>query len=261
VLAVCAIIGIAATEAPTSIWAKAGVSLPVGCEESSDVQRIPSPDGEASADVRCAGLSRERNGVVLRITRRAHPSSEVRLVTEPGSAWRAQELLWAPDSNAFVVNGSESAYAGSDFVVYRFDGDRIVSGRITAAAQSDMVRTFPPCRARGLDKTDCQRIARTPAFNMSAIAWTRGSNGLVVFAEVPCSSSHGGIMCQVMGYELEARTGRILARLPARELKRRYQSQMAWPMRIPAKPSYSRAPATEPERPPDNTRMEPTARN
>jgi len=76
------------------------------------------------------------------------------------------------------------------------------------------------------------------AVNMSAIAWTRGSSSLVVFAEVPCSSSHGGIMYQVMGYELDVPTGRILARMSALEFKRRYQADMAWPMRIPDQPSY-----------------------
>ena len=45
-------------------------------------------------------------------------------------------------------------------------------------------------------------------------------------------------MCQVMGYELDVPTGRILGRMTARELKLRYQAQMAWPMRIPDKPSY-----------------------
>ena len=144
--------------------------------------------------------------------------------------------MWARDSSAFVVNGSESAHAGNDFVVYRIGGDRIAPARITRGAQRDMVSTYPPCKASGLDRDDCLRIAKSPEFNMSAIAWTRGSSGLVVFAEVPCTSSYGGIMCQVMGYELEVPTGRILVRMPARELKRRYQSQMAWPMRIPDRP-------------------------
>jgi hypothetical protein len=135
--------------------------------------------------------------------------------------------LWAPDSSAFAVNGSESAYAGNEFVVYQIGGEPIASTRITATAQRDMVSTYPPCRATGLDGGACQRIAKSRDFNMSAIAWTRGSKALVVFAEVPCSSGYGGIMCQVMGYELEMPTGRILTRMPARELKRRYQSQMA----------------------------------
>lgn len=40
-------------------------------------------------------------------------------------------------------------------------------------------------------------------------------------------------MCQVQGYELDARTGRILARMSAKDLKERWQWQMAFSMRIP----------------------------
>jgi hypothetical protein len=232
------VMGVPGLWAAPSTWAKAGVSLPVGCEESSDVQRVLSPDGTASVEVRCAGLNRDGDGVVLRIRRRNRSSADLKLEIEPGSYWRPQELVWAPDSSAFVVNGSESAYAGNDFVVYWIGGDRITSARIAGAAQRDMVATYPPCKASGLNRDDCQRIAKSPEFNMSAIAWTRGSTRLVVFAEVPCASRYGGILCQVMGYELEVPTGRILVRMPARELKRRYQSQMAWPMWIPGKPLY-----------------------
>ena len=232
------IIGFPTVFTADSIWVKAGVSLPVGCEVSSDVQVVPSPDKSASVEVRCAGLNQTGEGVVFRITRRNRPPTALKLEIEPGSSWRPQEIVWAPDSSAFVVNGSESAHAGNDFVVYRIDSDRISAARVAAAAQRDMVATYPPCKASGLDRDACQRIATSLKFNMSAIAWTRGSSSLVVFAEVPCSSSHGGIMCQVMGYELDVATGRILLRMDALEFKRRYQSQMAWPMRIPDKPSY-----------------------
>jgi hypothetical protein len=231
-------VGAPAVFAADSIWAKAGVLLPVGCEVSSDVQTVPSPDKSASVEVRCAGRNRKGEGVVARITRRNRPPTELKLEIEPGSSWRPQEIVWAPDSSAFVVNGSESAAAGNDFVVYRIDGERISSTRMSAAAQRDMVATYPPCKASGLDRDACQRVATSAEFNVSAIAWTRGSRRLVVFAEVPCSSSYGGIMCQVMGYELDAPTGRILVRMTALEFKRRYQSEMAWPMRIPEKPLY-----------------------
>jgi hypothetical protein len=237
VVGLCAM-GVPGLWAADSTWAKAGISLPVGCEESSDVQRVLSPDRTASVEVRCAGLNGDGEGVVLRIRRRNRSPADLKLEIEPGSYWRPRELVWAPDSSAFVVNGSESAYAGDDFVVYWIQRDRITSARITGAAQRDMVATYPPCEASGLDRDDCQGIAKSPEFNMSVIAWTRGSTRLVVFAEVPCASRYGGIMCQVMGYELEVRTGRILVRMPAPELKRRYQSQMAWPMRIPDRPLY-----------------------
>lgn len=96
-------------------------------------------------------------------------------------------------------------------------------------------------RAKGIDMSDCRRIERDPAFNMSGLAWTGDSTAIVVMAEVPCSSSYGGIMCQVLGYELSAADGRVLRRLAAKELKNRWQDEMAWEMRIPEPPVYKSA--------------------
>ena len=130
-----------------------------------------------------------------------------------GASWRPEELVWAPDASAFVINGSESAIAGFDFVVFDIERVPIAPVRISAAAQRDMIATYPECEARNLEPDDCRRIECKSEFNMSAIAWTRAAKAVVVFAEVPCSSTYGGIMCQVMGYELEVATGRILARM------------------------------------------------
>jgi hypothetical protein len=148
--------------------------------------------------------------------------------------------VWAPDASAFVINGGESAIAGFDFVVVDIERVPMMPVRISAAAQRDMVATYPPCRARNLEPDDCRRITADPEFNMSAVAWTRGADAVIVFGEVPCSSRYGGIMCQVMGYELEVTTGQILSKMTPRELKRRFQSQMAWPMRVPDAPLYRR---------------------
>jgi hypothetical protein len=73
---------------------------------------------------------------------------------------------------------------------------------------------------------------------MSGVSWVRGSTAVVVMAEVPCSSSYGGIMCQVQGYELDAANGSILKRMSAAELKKQWQHKMAWDMHIPDHPQY-----------------------
>ena len=219
------------------IWSKAGVRLPTGCEDSRDVQVVRSPGGRARVEVRCGGTS-AIGKTVLRVTAAKNSPVDVALHTPAGSFWRPEELVWAPDASAFAINGSEGAIAGLEFVVVDIERVPIAPVRISAAAQRDMVATYPPCRARDLEPDDCQRITGNPEFNMSAIAWTRGARAVVVFAEVPCSSRYGGIMCQAMGYELEVATGRILARMAPRELKRRFQSHMAWPMRIPDAPLY-----------------------
>jgi hypothetical protein len=162
-------------------------------------------------------------------------------------AWRPQELLWSPDSKAFIINGAVSAYCGFAFLMYELRGHEIVWNEITDDAQRDMVAALPPCKAANRDGADCKDIEGDPEFNMSAIAWTRNSKAIVVMAEVPCSSSYGGIMCQVLGYELDVPTGRILRRTQPRELKREWQAEMAWEMRIPEPPTYG-SPSRRPKR-------------
>ena len=230
-------LGVHSAAAANPIWSKAGVRLPSGCEDSRDVRLVRSPRADTRVEVHCGGRNASTK-TILRITTRTNAPVDVALDTPEGSIWRPEEVVWAPDASAFIINGGENAYAGFDFVVVDIRRVPIVPVRITAAAQRDMVASYPPCRAMGLEPDDCRRITADPQFNMSAIAWTRGSKAVVVFAEVPCSSSYGGIMCQVMGYELEVATGRILSRMTPRDLKRRFQSQMAWQMRIPDAPIY-----------------------
>ena len=224
--------------ADTAIWARGAVALPARCEESKDLLAVEAPSRAARVEVRCAGLSARRDRIVLRITALHSDTLDIPIGVDPSPYWRPQEVLWAPNSSAFLVNGSENAYAGNAFIVHRLNSQGLIGVALTAAAQSDMVKTFPPCKASYLNRSDCQRIALDPQFNISAIAWTRDSNAVIVVAEVPCSSNYGGIMCQLMGYELEVPTGRILNRMTARELKGRYQSRMAWALRIPERPSF-----------------------
>ncbi|HEX3742088.1 MAG TPA: hypothetical protein VHV29_20475 [Terriglobales bacterium] len=84
----------------------------------------------------------------------------------------------------------------------------------------------------------CAKIAHDPEYNMSGLAWADRSSAVIVMAEVPFSSSYGGIMCQVLGYKLDTVTGKILQRMTARQLKSRWQHAMAWQLRTPHPPTY-----------------------
>lgn len=151
----------------------------------------------------------------------------------------AHELLWAPNSKAFFVDGGTSAYAGFFISAYQLNskGSPQKLG-ITNAAQKDMVATFPPCKALNHDEDGCKRIAAEPEYNMSGIAWTNDSSAVDIFAEVPCSSSYGGIMCQTLGYEIGVPTGNILRRVSASQVSQLWQRSMAWKMHIPDPPEY-----------------------
>lgn len=151
----------------------------------------------------------------------------------------ANELLWAPNSKAFLVNGGESAIAGFFVDIYQLRGPgRVQMGTVTNAAQRDMVKTFPPCKASNRDPKECAETARDPAYNMSGLGWSDDSSAVCVFAEVPCSSRYGGIMCQVLGYELSVPDGHILKRLSARQAKQEWGTLAAWNINIPEAPEY-----------------------
>ena len=225
--------------ATAAIWAKDAVALDVPCPDrlAKWVPRSASPDGSVAIEEFCEPSPEDVDVTRLRVIFADGVTLEV-IPEIPGTIWRPEELLWSPDSKAFIVNGSENAYAGDSFIVYQISGDHVTPSRPIQNAQRDMVRLFPPCRALNREADTCKRIEESPEFNMSVIAWTPDSASVIVFSEVPCSSGYGGIMCQVIGYQLEVRTGRIERRISVRELKRRYQSSMAWKMHDPGPAEY-----------------------
>ena len=214
------------------IWAANGLPLNVECDDAGGRgQGISSPDRRITLQFRC----HERQRISVRVTRASGGIDDSPVAVEGDVLWRPQEVLWSPDSQRFVVNGGSSAYSGFTFVVFDITA-RVITRDITTPAQRDMFDRFPPCKAAFVIPQDC---ATVPGYaNMSAIGWTRNSSAVLIFAEVPCSSTYGGIMCQVMGYEVDATTGRILQTVTARQMKSRWQKYMAWPMRIPDPPKY-----------------------
>jgi hypothetical protein len=162
-----------------------------------------------------------------------------------GCAGGAEEVLWAPNSKSFLVNGGQTAIAGFFVDVYQIlDSGRVAVRAVTNAAQRDMVRSFPPCKALYSDEKECAEFARNPEYNMSGLGWSDDSSAVYVFAEVPPSSRYGGIMGQVLGYELSIPDGHILKRFSAKQAKQEWGTLAAWRIRIPEPPEYGPAQAT-----------------
>jgi len=207
------------------IWAKHATAL--DCRRGA--QTIKSPDHLTSMRVICE----DRPFGLEVITANGHRQ-------QVGLRFGADELLWAPNSRSFFVNGGFSSYTGFFVDVYQFDesGD-LVSPPVTEAAFKDMVKSFPPCKASKRDDAECAKMSRDPEyFNMSGLEWSSDSSAVYVFAEVPCSSRYGGIMCQVLGYEMSVPEGRILKRLSAQETKKEWRRFAAWKINIPKPPEY-----------------------
>lgn len=216
------------------IWSKNAISLDLSC--ANPPTQIASPDHRSSVEIVC------------NLQKKQYPTYSIRIAAGDGKSYTApldegaHELLWSPDSKAFFIDGATSAYAGFFLIVYRVNPSTgIHKNVITRMAQRNMVISFPPCKAYNRDASICGRIAVDPQYNMSGIAWTHDSSAIDVFAEVPCSSSYGGIMCQVLGYELSVPDGRILRRFTARQVQSRWQKLMAWKMNVPDAPVYGPA--------------------
>lgn len=144
------------------------------------------------------------------------------------------DVLWSPESTFVAITGGLNAYTESTRV-FEMTPSGAKPLDVFHEATGDMLKSFPPCKASGMDREDCERQERHPFFSYAAIAWSNPDT-LVVMAEIPCSSSYGSFMCQVVGYEIDVRTGHILRRMNARQFKVRWQHAMAWSFRIPESP-------------------------
>lgn len=219
------------------IWARQATVLDLSC--SPHPRSITSPNHNSSVEVICSKHEGNDPTYSLRIL-----TSNIQRYESPLDEG-AHELLWAPNSAAFFVDGGKTAYSDFFVSIYRLGSSTGVRKEtITDAPQKDMVKSFPPCKAYNRDEETCARDVKHPEYNMSGLAWTEDSSAINVFAEVPCSSSYGGIMCQVLGYVVNVFSGRILARLSAQQVKQRWSSYAAWDIRVPDPPEYGPAHVT-----------------
>jgi hypothetical protein len=232
----------------TATWAKRAAVFPSKCDDLAKCKpmRIPSPDGKSSVEVhyrkvhyRNAYKVEEKDDYFSQAYLRVKsPLNRTREAALP-DGFQDIELLWSPDSKAFFINGGNGGgYWGFWVYVYLIDDPKLKPLDVTNNAQRDMVRSFPPCRAAYLDLKSCKATEANPEYNMSGIDWVPDSSAIVVMAEVPCSGTQGGIMCQVMGYELEVPSGRILKRMSARKFAANWQKSMGWKFQIPEPPEY-----------------------
>lgn len=225
----------------SAIWAKKGTSFPVGCADDFSTCRpltISSPDGKNAVEVTydTAPDYPKTVTVSLKIATYEKCVGMVSALTGVDD-----EITWSPDSRCFFINSNYNDYADKIVSVHCLDEPKFGPGHITQQAERDMVRSFPPCRATyTLD--NCAQMAADPDSYLGVVGldWINGSSEIVVMAEVPCSSSMGGIMCQVLGYEIAVPSGKILRRMEPKEFAKRWQHSMAWKFRIPDPPEYKK---------------------
>jgi hypothetical protein len=212
------------------IWAKKGVTFPVTCLNRPFHEcrplRIPSPDGNSSVEISYDTFPDypEIEVARLRVVTLGKYVGDVKPVGIVDS-----ELSWSPDSTGFFINGNDNGNGDDYLAVHLLNEPALGPGYITRQVEEDMARSFPPCEAKDPIDT-CAKLAADPKSYIAVVGldWINKSSGIVVMAEVPCSGSMGGIMCQVLGYEIEVPSGNVLRRMEAKEFARRWQHSMAW---------------------------------
>lgn len=228
------------TQGRQPIWSKKGVLFAAACSQKRagdcEDSHIVSPDGKSEIEVTYT-IAADDPGtkfVKLRVLSAGRLLGEI---LPMGTV--ANEIVWSPDSKAFFINGNNNGNGDYHVAVHRLDRPHLGPGKITADVDRDMVSSFPPCKARDAGE-DCKRLMAHPEdyLGTAAIDWAGSSDKIVVMAEVTCSSSMGGIMCQVMGYEVEVPDGRILQRMNAKQFGEDWQHSMAWKFRVPDPPEY-----------------------
>ena len=174
------------------------------------VKRVQSPTGAYAAVFQDFDLFVEKGG------RRLEGEREWAFST-------LSEVLWAPDSKAFAITGSEGGWVGSwDVEVFYLREQTVRRANITSRVKRDAMRRY-----------QCTDPGGNEEPNMGAIGWLDGSSRLLLAAEVPPHSSCPE-MGKLMGYVVTVPTGQILERLSEGQLRRRWRASLGERLRTNA---------------------------
>jgi hypothetical protein len=210
-------------------WARKAVGFPGECKSGCSPMRILAPDKKTAVEVLY-----QDGTAYLRVTGADKETREIHDVFSSAH----NDLLWAPDSKGFFVDGGEGMTSPAFVQVYMLDDPQLRSLDVTGQAEQDMVKSFPPCKALYLDQATCRKMEASPEYNLTAVEWADDSSALVVMVQVPCTSNFGGIMCQMLGYELSVPSGKILKRMLPAEFKSGWQKSMVQRLVIPEAAQY-----------------------
>jgi hypothetical protein len=210
-------------------WARKATGFPGDCKSGCRPLRIVAPDKTSVVEV-----FYQDGSAYLRVI---GPDKQARAIHDAFTSSK-NDLLWSPDSKAFFVDGGEGMTSPGYVQVFQLDDPDLRPLDVTRLGEKDMVKTFPPCKALYLDPQTCRKIEADPGFNITAIDWADDSKAIVVMAQIPCTSNYGGITCQVMGYELEMPSGRVLTRMTPAEFREKWHKSMEQRLEIPEAAQY-----------------------
>jgi len=185
---------VSSREQCTGIWAAAAKS-PYPAPDFIPT-KIPAPNGRVSINATREGLS-----LVGKKNRTTH--LEV-LVNPP-----LMEVLWAPDSQNFVINVSDGGLVGTwEAKYYSIDADgRPVSRDIQKLVKSNANRLL--------------RCEPKEEANIGVASWLNDGKEVLIIAEVPPHSSCRN-MGTIFGFRVSVKSGKIIERISEDGLRKKW---------------------------------------
>jgi len=174
----------------TGRWAAAGQSPFVS--SSAPPVEILAPDGRGALRETADGL--------------AFVGEHTTVLQEVLSPPSLTEVLWSPDSKAFVVNASDGGVIGTwDAYYYSIDAEGRPVSRNLADLLAPMIQKFPRC-------DDPEKA------NIGAVGWLDGGKDLLIVAEVPPHSSCRN-MGAIRGFRVAVASWRVVGEISEAKLR------------------------------------------
>jgi len=184
----------ARSDPTTGVWSAEAV--PASYANGIRKMEIPAPDKQKIARI---------EGTTLHVTVNGHPLP----MTNDIGVEPVAELAWAPDSSGFFITESDGGLVGSWQVSVFLVGKTLIQ---KANVTQEVERQFK--------KTYTCKESEEP--NVAGIGWLKGSQQLLVVAEVPPHSSYQD-MGKIMGYVISTSNGEILMELRQGELSAHWE--------------------------------------
>jgi hypothetical protein len=217
-------------------YSRSATKVSLRCDEGRNCKPISvrSPDGRMSVR---RDFAKDATG--------NFSLPEVCIITPQGTwdlsvpFWVDVDLSWSPDSEFIAPTGNPNGYT-EGLAVFQVSESGVVYIDAARRPLEDILVRFPPCRAENADPELCKEISvHEDCLSFAAVDWS-GQHTLVVMCEVPPTGDYGGILGQVMGYEVELPSGKIERTMTAREFKARWQHSMPWKFTVPDAPEWQK---------------------
>jgi hypothetical protein len=241
VVCLFAVLEVAAGFAQAGTYSRTATTVPLMCDvrRCAPVVNVRSPDGAKEVRRSLTPIGKDRSKLKVPSFEVVTPKGDWDLdVGDSNGPWVNVDVLWSPDSQFVALSGNTNGYMNS-VRVFRVTESGPIEIYVSREPFADMIRRFPPCRAAGADSDLCKELTDVDDLNFSAVDWM-GEHILVLMGEVPSAGQYGGIMGQVMGYEVEIPSGRILRSMTAREFKTRWQHEMPFHLYVPDPPEWQK---------------------